>query len=149
MRKLLKMITGLLVALTVAFGVQATTVAPASASATGCDSWSAFSISSLPTPVPGGFLCHTITGSGTKVSSDEADFSSYGSFCNWRIDFRYRDVNGVTYRINSGQTQLKCSRYGTRTVYYSSSTTFKPGLACAYLYTNGNYTTKQCHSITY
>ncbi|HNM97502.1 MAG TPA: hypothetical protein PKK40_06125 [Marmoricola sp.] len=147
MRKLLKMITGLLVALTVAFGVQATTVAPASASANGCDSWAAFSWGGLPAPVPGGFLCHRIFGSGTRVDYEDATFSAHSNFCNWRIDFRYFDTAGQNYATSYGPTNLRCNVLGSRA--RTTAFTLRPGRACAYLYTNGIYTTKQCHSITY
>ena len=90
-----------------ALGLCAAAPGPANASAYGCDSWSAFSISKLPTPVPGGFLCHGITGKGRSITNESVHWETVPGLCNTRVDLRYSDVNGTTYKVSEGQDLLR------------------------------------------
>ena len=45
-----------------------------------------------------------------------------------------------------GRTYYDCA--WSRDLNWSTDWTARYGKACAYLYTNGQYVTKQCHSIT-
>lgn len=141
-----KRAASLLCVLALALGFASAVQQPAQADAQGCDSWAAFTWGSLPTPVPGGFLCHYVKGSGRTITEEHARFSAHSSFCNWRIDFRYFDTSGRNYKTLTGPTNGWCTLSNSRT-YYADQTLPYNGKACAYLYTNGIYVTKQCHSI--
>lgn len=143
MRMRILAVTAMLIA---AFGVSGGAASPASASAYGCDSWSAFTIASLPTPVPRGFLCHRITGSGASITHETVHWETVPGLCNSRVDRRYTDTSGYTYKVVTGTTYYDC-RWSID-LGWSADWTARYGTACAYLYTNSKYVTKQCHSIT-
>ena len=120
----------------------------ASASAFGIQYWGAFTanIGGQNIGIPSGQLAHQIDGSGRYVSKDAANFMSAANICNWRIDFRYSDVNGYVYERNRGGVHYSCARYGERFTYPRVNKRY--GKSCAELYTNGAFVARQCHSIT-
>jgi hypothetical protein len=135
-------------ALTCFAALSAAAAEHASASACGPQTWTAFTanIGGQTIPIPGGLLDHCLEGSGTFVRSDEAWVYSAASLCNWRIDFTYLDVLTGRTDINRGLTNFSCNRYGHRVTVLNAHKS--PGKACAELYSNGAFVTRQCHSIT-
>lgn len=122
--------------------------AQASASAYGIQYWTKFNVNvgGQTIGVPAGQLAHLIEGKGTYVKKDAANFMTpTRSICNWRIDFRYTDVEGRVYERNRGSIHYSCNNYGERFTWpYHHK---RPGKTCAELYTNGAFVARQCHSI--
>lgn len=103
----------------------------------------------IPTGV---FFDHCIYGSGLIGDDDYASIDRVGpgyysgEFCNWRIDFRYYDVNGKNYQTSSGSTHNTCDWMPGRHRYQSFQ--MKPGTACAIFYVLNKERARQCHNIT-
>jgi hypothetical protein len=106
---------------------------------------------------PGATLGHSITGSGKTITHQSASVddnygggTAGGNFCNWRIDWEYRDTNNKVYYTDYGPMHYKCeSLYypigrddGTRRVVGQY------GAACAVFWANGRRLATQCHHIT-
>lgn len=140
-----------------AVALASTPLAPAPASATGCQFRNGFGISvkGVNLKVPKGYLCHSIRGKGKTIRQQSAAYSfsksGYGlltgKICNWRIDFIYTKAsNGKRYRTDRGRTQNKCSLIAKRNV--NTDKLLKHyGKSCAVLYSNGHKVTTQCHNI--
>jgi hypothetical protein len=138
-KKFLSLLFGLLLAAGLSVAIQT----PASADANGCDGWAYGSFGGYT--IPSGILCHQIRGNGRTISVEYADAAS-ARLCNWRIDYRYYNTSGTVYRVSTGPTHTTCTSDGER--YYYPGTLPYYGKACAYVYSNGAYLTKQCHNIT-
>lgn len=143
-RGLARRLAAVATAMLLGLGLNTAVATPAHADASGCDSWSSFVYKGWP--IPGGFLCHRLFGSGHNISYQDARFSAHSlSFCNWRIDFRYFDTSGYNWYSDVGPTNYNCSLTGSRE---RGTGWARYGLACAYLYARGGYVTRQCHNIT-
>ena len=138
-KKILSLLAGLLMAAGLVVSVQS----PAGADANGCDGWASGTFGGYP--IPGGDICHQIRGDGKTITVEYADAASV-RLCNWRIDFRYYNTAGTVCEVSTGPTNTTCTSDGER--YYYPGTLAYYGKACAYLYSNGAYLTKQCHNIT-
>lgn len=138
-----KKILSLLIGLFLTAGLTMAVQSPANASANGCDGWASFTYNGIP--LAGGDLCHQIRGDGRVITVEYADAASV-RLCNWRIDFRYYKTDGTFYRVSTGTTHNTCTSDGERYTYPGTLPYY--GRACAYVYSNGAYLTKQCHNIT-
>ena len=108
--------------------------------------WGGFSI-----PVPGGFLTHTIWGSGLFLSEESASYMPTPvigpiNLCNWRIDWQSR-AGSTVYSTSQGVLH-GCSWAG----YGASRDTTPRGWAkqssmCARIYISLTYRGEQCHNI--
>ncbi len=103
----------------------------------------------IPTGV---FFTHCIYGSGLIGTDDYASIDRVGpgyysgQFCNWRIDFKYYDINGKNYQTSAGTTQNSCNWLPDRRRRQSFQ--MKSGTACAILYVLNKERVRQCHNIT-
>ncbi|MFJ9538018.1 hypothetical protein ACIRPX_12240 [Streptomyces sp. NPDC101225] len=142
-------------ALTAAGALLLTAPTNASAGAVGTTPVKTFdySVGGMTVKVPTGCLfTHVIRGSGRRITYQNAgvDCAFVGAlgsgFCNWRIDFTYRDTSNRTYRTSRGRTHNECKIDPMRN--NSPQTLARYGKACARLYVNGVPRVSQCHSIT-
>jgi hypothetical protein len=119
----------------------------ASASAYGVQYWGAFTVSigGQNVGIPSGQLAHRINGSGTYINSEWAHITTKPGFCNWRVDYVYRDVYNVEYRRIGTATKLGCDTWAYAPTVYPGRV--RSGTACAQLYRSGVYVTRQCHSV--
>jgi hypothetical protein len=117
------------------------------ASAYGVQYWGAFTVNigGQNVGIPSGQLAHDITGSGTYIRQEWAHITTKPGFCNWRVDYVYRDVNNREYRRIRTPTQLGCDTWAYAPTVYPGAV--RSGTACAQLYRSGVYVTRQCHSI--
>ena len=136
---------GLVLALT-CLAVTSAAPATASADAFGVQFWGSHTVNvkGQTIGIPSGELAHLTEGQGSYVRKDAANFLSF-NICNWRIDFRYSDVNGYVYQRNRGPVTYACSRYGSRFTYPRVNK--RPGKTCAQLYRSGEFVAQQCHYI--
>jgi len=136
---------GLVLALTC---LAVTSAAPATASADAyfVQIWGPLTVNvkGLTIGIPSGELAHLTEGEGSYVRKDAANFLTF-QICNWRIDFKYSDVNKHVYERNRGPVTYACSRYGSRFTYPRVNK--RPGKTCAQLYRSGEFVAQQCHYI--
>ncbi|WP_165986237.1 hypothetical protein [Streptomyces sp. YIM 98790] len=99
-------------------------------------------------------LGHYIKGSGRKVERQEASVQDVlgadtagGSWCNWRIDFRYADTNGKTYLVRKGTTHNSCQWSDVGRIDKKQHTLKHYGKACAAFIVDGKDVAVQCHNI--
>ncbi len=106
---------------------------------------------------PGATLGHYVAGSGKVITYQSAVVednwgggTAGGNFCNWRIDWEYRDTNGAVYFTDWGPMHYTCEG-----LYYTIGRSDpkyrvvgKYGAVCAVLNTNGARVAAQCHFIT-
>ncbi|MBW3609332.1 MAG: hypothetical protein KY463_13490 [Actinobacteria bacterium] len=120
---------------------------PASASATGYAFWAPFGINigGQTIGVPSGQLTHVIVGSGTYISRERAHILTKPGFCNWRVDFVYKNVHNRVYRRIGTRTKYGCDTQRWAPTVYPGRV--RRGTACAQLYRSGVFVVKQCHSI--
>lgn len=137
----------LLLALAGALLVAALAPSAASASAYGIQYWGAFTanIGGQNIGIPTGQLAHKISGSGTYINYEWAHITTKPGFCNWRVDYVYRDVYNNVYRRIGTRTQYGCDTWAYAPRVYPGRV--RRGTACAQLYRSGVYVTRQCHSI--
>lgn len=120
----------------------------ASASAYWIQYWGAFTVSigGQNVGIPSGQLAHRINGSGTRIDSQWAHITTGPGFCNWRVDYVYREgENGREYRRIRTATQWGCDVWAYAPTVYPGNV--RRGTACAELHRSGVYVTRQCHSI--
>lgn len=117
--------------------------AAAHANAGGMQSWGSFCINGKCFPKGG--LWHDIYGSGLRIDKEVGQFFAASPVCNWRIDFRYYNVNGYNYKTSTGPTNYRCNGTGHRTIYPKAY--YRSGRACAILYSNSTRLATQCHSL--
>lgn len=121
----------------------------ASASAYGIQYWTKFNVSigGQTIGVPAGQLAHQVNGGGDNITSEWAHITTAPGFCNWRVDYVYRDANnGEEYRRIRGTTHNGCDTWAYAETVYPGKVRY--GTACAELYRSGAFVTRQCHSIT-
>ena len=118
------------------------------ASAYGVQYWGGFTIDvkGVPVGIPSGQLAHQINGSGRTITSEWGHISAAANICNWRIDYVYFGMDTKEYRRIRGGTRYRCDRWAYGDTVYPGTVNY--GRACAQLYSNGVYITRQCHSIT-
>lgn len=97
--------------------------------------------------MPAGSLEDSITGTGRRVYSEWAEAEAAGRLCNWRLDFRYSDTSGNTYRTDSGPLNTSCTKVAYRRIE-PVKIEFQFGQACAEIFSNGNFIQRQCHNIS-
>jgi len=120
----------------------------ASASAYGVQYWGAFTVNvgGQNIGIPSGQLAHKVNGSGARIDSEWAHITTTPGFCNWRVDYVYRDAeNNREYRRIRTATQYGCDTWAYAPSVYPGNV--RRGTACAQLYRSGAYVTRQCHSI--
>jgi hypothetical protein len=119
----------------------------ASASAYGIQYWAPFgvSIGGQTIGIPTGQLAHQVSGSGLTINSEWAHITTKPGFCNWRVDYVYKDLNGAEYRRIRTATKTGCDTWAYAPTVYPGRV--RAGTACAQLYRSGAYVTRQCHSI--
>ena len=118
------------------------------ASAYGINYWGAFTVNigGQNVGIPSGQLAHKVDGSGTRISSEWAHITTHPGFCNWRVDYVYREAEHNTeYRRIRTATQYGCDTWAYAPTVYPG--TVRRGTACAELYRSGAYVTRQCHSV--
>ncbi|MFD3453747.1 hypothetical protein ACFWVC_16385 [Streptomyces sp. NPDC058691] len=95
---------------------------PASATAVGYAKVVGFCFDAQGTQLclPATTLGHFVQGSGRHIDRQEASVqdafgidSAGGAWCNWRIDYRYSDLNGRTYLVSRGQTHTRCTAHSS------------------------------------
>ncbi len=126
------------------------TLAPSSAAASayGIQYWGAFTVNigGQNIGIPSGQLAHKVNGSGTRIDSEWAHITTGPGFCNWRVDYVYRDAeNGREYRRIPTDTQYRCDTWAYAPTVYPG--VVRRGTACAELFRSGAFVTRQCHSI--
>ncbi|MQY15787.1 hypothetical protein SRB5_59780 [Streptomyces sp. RB5] len=105
----------------------------------------------LPTTTLG----HFIRGSGRTITREEASVqdtfggdTAGGKWCNWRIDWRYADTAGRTYRIVKGPMHHSCGGLTSIGRVDKRKKTLKHyGKACAAFYAGNQVRAVQCHNI--
>jgi len=120
----------------------------ASASAYGVQYWGAFTVNvgGQNIGIPSGQLAHKVNGSGARIDSEWAHITTTPGFCNWRVDYVYRDAeNNREYRRIRTATQYGCDTWAYAPSVYPGNV--RRGTACAQLYRSGAYVTRQCHSV--
>jgi len=120
----------------------------ASASAYAPQYWGAFTVNvgGQNIGIPSGQLAHKVNGSGARIDSEWAHITTTPGFCNWRVDYVYRDAeNNREYRRIRTATQYGCDTWAYAPSVYPGNV--RRGTACAQLYRSGAYVTRQCHSI--
>ncbi|MEW2410606.1 hypothetical protein [Streptomyces griseoviridis] len=112
-----------------------------------------YSVGGASLKIPTGcFFTHVIRGQGRKISYQNAGVdcgfvAALGSgFCNWRIDFTYKDTNNRTYRASRGRTHPECKKDPMRSNAPQRLAHF--GKACTHLLVSGVRRASQCHHIT-
>ena len=137
----------LLLALIGTAAIAAAAPTAASASAYGIQYWGAFTVNlgGQNIGIPSGQLAHKVNGSGTYINSEWAHITTGPGFCNWRVDYVYRDVWNNEYRRIQTATQYGCDTWAYAPTVYPGRV--RAGKACAHLYRSGAYVTRQCHSI--
>jgi hypothetical protein len=120
---------------------------PAAASAYGIQYWGAFTVNigGQNVGIPSGQLAHQVSGSGVRINSEWAHITTKPGFCNWRVDYVYRDVFNREYRRIPTATKLGCDTWAYAPTVYPG--TVRSGTACAELHRSGVFVTRQCHSI--
>jgi hypothetical protein len=90
---------------------------------------------------------HAVEGTATQVDRHHANFENPlpFRFCNWRIDYEYRDLNNVAYQTCEGKTHTHCHITGGRDRYDQKLP--GPGKACATLWVNGTRWRTHYHAI--
>jgi hypothetical protein len=116
---------------------------PAQADAIGYATWSSQTING--DTIPSGFLEHRIWGDGLTIDLQYASIQPAGYLCDWRIDFRFHDVNNVVYKRILGQEQGSCDLAARQNAL--SNIKVKSGRACARLHVHGKLIAEQCHGI--
>ena len=137
----------LLLAFMGAAAIAAAVPTAASASAYGIQYWGAFTVNvgGQNIGIPSGQLAHYVNGSGTYINYEWAHVTTGPGFCNWRVDYVYRDVWNNEYRRIRTATQYGCDTWAYAPRVYPGRV--RPGKACAHLYRSGAYVTRQCDSI--
>jgi hypothetical protein len=140
-KKMLTLILGVVMALSVFVAAPATS----HASATGYAYWGAFkvSIGGQTISIPSGQLTHIISGSGYHIDWDGANFGSAANICDPSMRFTYG--NGA-YRMD-GNVHWGCSRGGQWK--YTLNWDAPRGDACAELWAKNWQirVARQCHYI--
>ncbi|MER5882805.1 hypothetical protein ABT160_03155 [Streptomyces sp. NPDC001941] len=141
-----------------AVALVATAAGPAAASAVGyakvvgfCQD---FRGTTLCAPVT--TLGHFVQGRGRTITRQEASVqdiaggdSAGGRWCHWRIDWRYTDIEGRTYRVSKGPVHRRCDWLGSIGRVDRTKRTLKHyGKACADFHVAGERRASQCHYIT-
>lgn len=107
-------------------------------------------IKGVAVQVPQGLLFQKISGSGTQIDRDYADYEVAASlnYCNWRIDFQNRTGSKV-HKTWKGPSHYECKWLGgAKASATAHPGKVKPGLQCARLFVNGTFRGEQCHNIT-
>ena len=128
-------------------------------SAFGCEPFGGFCVEVGGKKVcyPGATLCHTVRGNGKTITYQDASVddnfgggTAGGNFCNWRIDWEYRDTNGKVYFTDAGPMHYKCegSAYPIGRVDKKRRVVGKYGSVCAVFHASGGRRAAQCHFIT-
>lgn len=124
----------------------AVTPALCRASASGYQYWGGFTanVFGQAVGIPGGQLYHRISGHGSHVDWDGANFVSVGNLCDTTMKFTYG--NGTAY-INGG-LHSGCSRVGQWK--YTLNANVPRGSACAELWAKQwrVLVARQCHYVT-
>jgi hypothetical protein len=98
--------------------------------------------------IPSGTMLHVVDGNGIQLAYDRVEITSISNTCNWWVDFDYYDNAGQRYRHVQGQTHNGCTNEShVRIDYGVGPYLWKPGRACATLYSSAVQLTRQCHYI--
>ena len=147
----------LLIAMSTAAVTLVSAASPASASAVGYGKIGSFcfDVKGVQVCAPAATIGHLIQGHGRKVTREEASVQDVfggdtggGKWCNWRIDWRYADVEGKTYLRNRGPVHNSCTFLTSVGRVDTSKRTLKHyGKACAEFFASGRKRGSQCHDI--
>lgn len=109
------------------------------------------SVGPVSSPIPTGYLAHSIQGSGLKVDRQAANFSPALGIgiidsrrCDWQIRFAGFDVRGKATSVFRGPLNPGCARFGRHEI---SNRTYREGTTtiCAVLVSQGKELARQCH----
>jgi hypothetical protein len=128
----------------------------APANATSYDYFSGFSYdyAGATLKIPACGFGHKIIGSGKRIDAERAWVMGVAcdlpgvKFCNWRIDFRYKDVNGRVYAGSKGKLHTTCSATADIVREAGPRKLRTYGKACAELVVSNQRRANQCHNIT-
>jgi hypothetical protein len=123
---------------------------PASASAYGCVSYGpSLVVSGIR--MPKGTFCHYVNGSGTYVNyvyaQANVNNAIFGTTCNYRVEFAFRNGSGQTYQTFTTPIRYTCFSAAGMSERINLYRHMQRGSVCATLISNGFREATQCHSI--